>query len=70
MSKRPAFGLRINLLRPSEGASGSERAHRVNFIELFFDLVFVFALTQLSDVIAEIDSAESAAVAVVLVLAM
>ena len=70
MSKRPAFGLRINLLRPSEGASGSERAHRVNFIELFFDLVFVFALTQLSDVIAEIKSGESAVVAVVLVLAM
>jgi len=70
MSKGPAFGLRINLLRPSGGAAGSERANRVNFIELFFDLVFVFALTQLSDVIAEIDSVESAVVAVVLVLAM
>jgi low temperature requirement protein LtrA len=70
MSKRPAFGLRTNLLRPSGGASGSERAKRVNFIELFFDLVFVFALTQLSDRIAGIDSIESAIVAVVLVLAM
>jgi low temperature requirement protein LtrA len=70
MSKRPAFSIRANLLRPSAGASGSERAQRVNFIELFFDLVFVFALTQLSDRIAGIDSVESAVVAVVLVLAV
>ncbi|KQM82469.1 low temperature requirement protein A [Agromyces sp. Leaf222] len=37
------IGFRRDLLRPS----GSERADRVAFVELFFDLVFVFALTQL-----------------------
>lgn len=39
-----AFGMRRNVLRPSD----SPRADRVTYIELFFDLVFVFALTQLS----------------------
>jgi len=39
-----AFGLRSDVLRPS----GSARADRVTYVELFFDLVFVFALTQLS----------------------
>ncbi|MET0974818.1 MAG: low temperature requirement protein A [Leifsonia sp.] len=33
-----------NLLRPTTG----EESHRVTFVELFFDLVFVFAITQLS----------------------
>lgn len=36
--------MRRNVLRPS----GSPRADRVTYVELFFDLVFVFALTQLS----------------------
>ncbi|UJX43678.1 low temperature requirement protein A [Xanthobacter sp. YC-JY1] len=38
------FGARANLLRET-----SERGHhKVTFVELFFDLVFVFAVTQLS----------------------
>jgi low temperature requirement protein LtrA len=39
-----AFGMRRNVLRPTD----SPRADRVTYVELFFDLVFVFALTQLS----------------------
>jgi low temperature requirement protein LtrA len=35
---------RPSLLRPSTG----DASHRVTFVELFFDLVFVFAVTQLS----------------------
>ena len=42
--------MRVNLLRPSR-ASGSERADRVSVIALFFDLEFVFALTQVSGVV-------------------
>jgi low temperature requirement protein LtrA len=38
------IGMRRNVLRPSD----SPRADRVTYVELFFDLVFVFALTQLS----------------------
>ena len=38
------FGLRRDVLRPTD----SSRADRVTYVELFFDLVFVFALTQLS----------------------
>ncbi|WP_353815101.1 low temperature requirement protein A [Agromyces sp. SYSU T00266] len=38
-----AIGLRTDVLRPT----GSERADRVTYVELFFDLVFVFGLTQL-----------------------
>jgi low temperature requirement protein LtrA len=38
-----AIGLRTDVLRPSD----SERAARVTYVELFFDLVFVFGLTQL-----------------------
>ncbi|KQO94473.1 low temperature requirement protein A [Leifsonia sp. Leaf264] len=37
-------GFTRNLLRPTTG----EESHRVTFVELFFDLVFVFAITQLS----------------------
>jgi low temperature requirement protein LtrA len=70
MSLSTARGLRTNLLRPSDSTSASERAHRVSFIELFFDLVFVFALTQLSDVVADVDSPQSATVALVVVLAV
>jgi low temperature requirement protein LtrA len=36
--------MRRNVLRPTD----SPRADRVTYVELFFDLVFVFALTQLS----------------------
>lgn len=38
------FSARHNMLRAREGHD----AHRVAFSELFFDLVFVFAITQLS----------------------
>ena len=38
------FGARSSYLRAREG----HHHHRVEFIELFFDLVFVFAVTQLS----------------------
>ena len=39
----------LDLLRPSDG----EIAHRVTYVELFFDLVFVFAVTQLSHILIE-----------------
>lgn len=39
-----AIGLRPDVLRPTD----TPRADRVTYVELFFDLVFVFALTQLS----------------------
>ena len=38
-----------SLLRPDEGAE----AHRVTYVELFFDLVFVFAVTQISHSLIE-----------------
>ncbi|ANJ25977.1 low temperature requirement protein A [Agromyces aureus] len=38
-----SIGFRRDLLRPAD----SERADRVTYVELFFDLVFVFGLTQL-----------------------
>lgn len=45
------LGLRTNLLRED-----GERAEKVSFIELFFDLVFVFAITQVSHtLVARID---------------
>jgi low temperature requirement protein LtrA len=39
-----ATGFTRDLLRPTTG----DESHRVTFVELFFDLVFVFAVTQLS----------------------
>jgi low temperature requirement protein LtrA len=39
-----AIGFTRDLLRPHDGTA----AHRVTFVELFFDLVFVFAVTQVS----------------------
>ena len=44
-----AFGMARNVLRPADSA----RADRVTYVELFFDLVFVLALTQLSAYISE-----------------
>lgn len=38
------LGFTRDLLRPA----GGDEAHRVTFVELFFDLVFVFAVTQIS----------------------
>jgi len=43
-SRVPSLGFARNLQRPAEG----ENASRVTFVELFFDLVFVFAVTQIS----------------------
>lgn len=44
-----AFGMARNVLRPADSA----RADRVTYVELFFDLVFVLALTQLSAYLSE-----------------
>lgn len=43
------FGSKANLLRVKQGHAH----HRVTFVELFFDLVFVFAVTQLSHTLLE-----------------
>jgi low temperature requirement protein LtrA len=45
----PTTAERRSLLRPRDG----RESHRVTFIELFFDLVFVFAITQLSHSLIE-----------------
>ncbi len=42
-SRFEALGFRTNLLRSDDG-----RGDKVSFLELFFDLVFVFAITQVS----------------------
>ena len=53
MTSSPArFGMRTNVMRPSD----RERGDRVAFVELFFDLVFVFALTQISEVVAAVST--------------
>ena len=47
-----SIGARTNLLRTAKGQGHSHEQnndhHRVTYVELFFDLVFVFAITQLS----------------------
>ena len=60
------FGLASDLRRPDSG----ERAERVTFVALFFDRVFVFALTQLSKLIADDQSVIAALESVVLILAL
>lgn len=47
-----SIGFRRNLLRPDSGDVSS----RVTFTELFFDLVFVFAVTQVSHILVEHES--------------
>jgi low temperature requirement protein LtrA len=42
-------GFSRNLLRPGSG----ERSRQVTFVELFFDLVFVFAVTQVSHILID-----------------
>lgn len=68
--KKPSFdagyGIKRDLLRPD----ASERADRVTYIELFFDLIFVFALTQLSRYLYENQSWVGALESAVLVLAL
>lgn len=55
---------RTGLLRPLTGAA----AHRVTYVELFFDLVFVFAITQLSHIL--IDHQDATALLHSIMLAM
>ncbi len=43
----PRIGFTADLLRPATG----DASHRVTYIELFFDLVFVFAITQVSHIL-------------------
>ncbi|MDJ0324713.1 low temperature requirement protein A [Cryobacterium sp. PH31-AA6] len=62
---RAAFGIRQNLLRPDD----SERAHRVAYIELFFDLIFILALTQLSRYLYDNQTLAGALESTLLVLA-
>ena len=61
-----AFGMRRNVLRPSD----SDRADRVTYVELFFDLVFVFALTQLSAYLYENQTPLGALEGLILVCAL
>lgn len=61
-----AFGMRHDVLRPSE----SDRADRVTYVELFFDLVFVFALTQLSAYLYENQTLLGALEGVIMVCAL
>lgn len=64
--RRSPLGFRRNLMRPED----SERTDRVTYIELFFDLIFVFALTQLSRHLYENQSILGAVESAVLVLAL
>lgn len=58
--------MRRNVLRPND----SERADRVTYIELFFDLVFVFALTQLSAYLYENQTPLGALEGVIMICAL
>src|ERR671913_2203073 len=61
-----AYGMRRNVLRPSD----SPRADSVTYVELFFDLVFVFALTQLSAYLYENQSGLGALEGLIMVCAL
>jgi low temperature requirement protein LtrA len=63
---RAPIGFRRNLMRPEH----SERTDKVTYIELFFDLIFVFALTQLSRQLYENQTLLGAGESAVLVLAL
>ncbi|WP_166804893.1 low temperature requirement protein A [Cryobacterium sp. Sr8] len=65
-TKTAPFGFRRNLLRPDD----SERTDRVTYIELFFDLIFILALTQLSRYLYENQSWTGALESAMLVLAL
>ncbi len=60
------IGMRRNVLRPTD----SPRADRVTYVELFFDLVFVFALTQLSAYLYENQTPLGALEGVIMVCAL
>ena len=66
MNRLSRVGFRRNLLRPPD----SDRTDQVTYIELFFDLIFVFALTQLSRYLYENQSPLGALESAVLVLAL
>jgi low temperature requirement protein LtrA len=61
-----ALGLRTDVLRPSD----PERAARVTYVELFFDLVFVFGLTQLGAYLYENQTLLGALEGVIMVCAL
>ncbi len=58
--------MQLNTLRPSD----SPRADRVTYVELFFDLVFVFALTQLSAYLYENQTPLGALEGVIMICAL
>jgi len=61
-----AFGMTRDVLRPTD----SPRADRVTYVELFFDLVFVLALTQLSAYLYENQTPQGAFEGVIMVCAL
>ncbi|WP_311244679.1 low temperature requirement protein A [Microbacterium sp. WCS2018Hpa-23] len=61
-----AFGMARDVLRPTD----SPRADRVTYVELFFDLVFVLALTQLSAYLYENQTPLGAFEGVIMVCAL
>ena len=61
-----AFGLRADVLRPAD----TERAQRVTYVELFFDLVFVFGLTQLGSYLYENQTPLGALEGVIMLVAL
>ena len=60
------FGMHRDVMRPVD----SPRADRVTYVELFFDLVFVFALTQLSAYLYENQTLIGALEGVILICAL
>ena len=60
------FGIRRDLTR----TTGTEHSDRVTYVELFFDLIFVFALTQLSAHLYENQTLVGAIESAMLVLAL
>lgn len=68
---RPSSTLRPSLPRPSMLRLRSEHGHnKVTFIELFFDLIFVFAITQLSHLLLHHFSLHGAMETLMLLLAV
>lgn len=66
MPSTPRWGFRTDLLRPAD----RERGERVAFVELFFDLVFVFALTQVGEIVSSVSTALDAVHAIVVLVAV
>ncbi|KQV26198.1 MULTISPECIES: low temperature requirement protein A [unclassified Microcella] len=66
MPSPPGWGIRTDLLRRAD----RERGERVGFVELFFDLVFVLALTQVGAVVATVATGLHALHAVLVLVAV